>query len=47
MANLQMALPPDVPIPDKPTETGEQRRALLHRKVFGVKQVARGVAGYM
>ena len=47
MADLQTALPPDVPIPDEPTETGEQRRALLPRKVFGLKQVVRGVAGYM
>ena len=47
MADLQTALPPDVPIPDEPTETGKQRRALLHRKIFGLKQVVRGVAGYM
>ena len=52
MADLQTALPPDVPIPDvpipdEPTETEEQRRALLHRKVFGLKHVVRGVAGYM
>jgi hypothetical protein len=45
--DLKTALPTDAKLPDEPTETEEQRRALLHRKVFGLKHVVRGVAGFM
>jgi len=47
MDDSKTALPTDAKIPDEPTETEEQRRALLHRKVFGLKHVVRGVAGFM
>jgi len=47
MADLHTALPTDAKLPDEPTETEEERRALLHRKVFGLEQVVRGVAGFM
>jgi len=47
MDDLKAALPTDAKIPDEPTATEEQRRALLHSKVFGLKQVVRGVASFM
>jgi hypothetical protein len=45
--DLKTALPTDAKLPDEPTETEEQRRALLHRKVFGLKHIVRLVASFL
>ena len=47
MSLLLSALPPDAPIPEEPTETEEQRRSLLHRKVFGLQHIVKLVAAFL
>jgi hypothetical protein len=41
------ALPTDAKIPDEPTETEEQRRALRHKKVFGNLGLMQRVASFI
>ena len=41
------ALPTDAKIPDEPTETEEERRALRHKKVFGHAGLVRCIASFI
>ena len=47
IAQTVIPLPPSVPIPDEPIATEEQRRALLHLKVFGNVGIMRNITAHL
>ena len=44
---MAAALPTDAKIPDEPTATGAERRALRHKKVFGHAGLVRRIASFI